>query len=109
MFPMTRNGLTGWFHAGRCSALFWAHAAEHSANTSSQRTLLQPFYRFERQLVQAFAAVSDVGDNLIAHAALPEFLEMIENARDGLVVRIARKKERDLVRPMHHAVRFHRD
>jgi len=69
---------------------------------------LKPFNRFERQFVQALAAMGHIGDDLIAHAALPEFLEMIQNTRDGFVVRIAGKEQGDLVRPVNHRIgRFH--
>jgi hypothetical protein len=77
---------------------------EHSVKTRRIRTLLQPLHRFERQLVQTLAAVRDIGNDLIAHAALPKFLEVIQDACYRLVVRIARKEQSDLVGPVNHAV-----
>ena len=52
------------------------------------------------------AALRDIGDDLIAHAPLPEFLEMIGDARHGFVVRVSGKEQGDLVRPVNHRVRF---
>jgi hypothetical protein len=65
---------------------------------------LQALDRFERELVQPAAAMRDVLDYLIAHATFPKFLEVIGNARDRFVVRIAGKEQGDLIRPMNHAI-----
>jgi len=69
--------------------------------------LLQALDCFESQFVQSTAAVSDVIYNLVAHAAFPKLLEVIGDAGDRFVVRIAGEEQGDLVRPVNHAVRFH--
>jgi hypothetical protein len=70
-------------------------------------SLLQPLDGFERQFVQTLATVRDIRDDLIAHAPLPELLEVIGDTSDRFVVRIACKEEGDLIRPVNHAARFH--
>ena len=65
---------------------------------------MKPLHGFECQLVQTFAAVGDIRNDLISHAALPEFLEVIGDAGDRLVVRISSKEQGDLVRPVNHRI-----
>src|SRR5580698_463780 len=109
MLPMMRNGFTGWFHSARCWGLFCPSSATGSRIIASRECakLLETFYGFERQLVQALAIVRNIGDDLIAHARLPKFLEVIGDTGDRLIAWIGRKEQGDLVRPVNHAIGLH--
>jgi hypothetical protein len=62
---------------------------------------------FECEGVEAMAAFGYVVDDLFAHAAFPERFEVIGDAGDGFVVRVAGKKHGDLVRHVDHVFLFH--
>ena len=66
------------------------------------------FHGFQGELMQASAAVRYILDDLLAHARLPEFFEMVGDARDGFIVRVSGEKERDLIRHVDHVFRFHK-
>src|ERR1700722_6539232 len=69
--------------------------------------LLQALNGFECEGVEAVAAFGYVVDDLFEHAGFPERFEVIGNAGDGLVVRVAGKKQGDLVRHVDHVFLFH--
>ena len=58
--------------------------------------------------MQARAAFGDVLDNLLPHAMLPEFLQVVNNAGDSFFSGLCRKIERDLVRVVNHVFGLHR-
>src|SRR6202034_1368722 len=62
---------------------------------------------FECEGVEAVAAFGYVVDDLFAHAGFPERFEVIGNAGDGFVVRVAGKKHGNLVRHVDHVFLFH--
>src|SRR5580698_5638968 len=62
---------------------------------------------FLGERVEAVAAFGDVVDDLFAHAGFPERFEVIGNAGDGFIVRVAGEKQGDLVRHVDHVFRFH--
>jgi len=71
------------------------------------RVLVKPLHGFERKLVQATAATRYIFDDLLAHAGLPKFLEMVGHAGNRLVARIASEEQSDLVRHVNHIGFFH--
>jgi hypothetical protein len=62
---------------------------------------------FEGELMQTATAVRHILDDLLAHARLPEFLEMVGHARKRLLARITGEKQGDLVSHVNHVSFFH--
>jgi hypothetical protein len=65
------------------------------------------FYGLQDQFVEACPALPCVGYDLVLHAALPEFLDVVSDAGDGFVPRKRGEVEGDLVRVVDHQLGSH--
>src|SRR5580700_102732 len=74
----------------------------------SGRRLLQRLEGFSNIGVEAGAARIEMRENLFAHPGIPEFPDVIGNARNGLVVALALEELADLVGHVDQAVRRRR-
>ncbi len=59
------------------------------------------------QGVEAFPATADVGQELLSHPWLPEFLEVVYNARDRFFGGVAGEELRDLIGLVDHVRDIH--
>jgi hypothetical protein len=57
--------------------------------------------------VEAFPATADVGQELLSHPWLPEFLEVVYNARDRFFGGVAGEELRDLIGLVDHVPGIH--
>jgi hypothetical protein len=69
--------------------------------------LLQAVNRFEGQFMKSRAAVSDVIEDLRAHAMFPKTAQVIRDARNRFFSRICGEKQSNLIRHVDHVFGFH--